>query len=145
MAVLRATRLWWDWIAAGLQTLPAEDIPDRRIDPRATTGKPVYTVPAGHKAILRSATAVLSGGFIPGEIAVWGICWENAPDGRYWLHWESFDVYLSGDQSVQLFTRQWEGMLVLNPGDTLGVYGASFAYTMNVSGSGMQLPIGTAL
>lgn len=142
MAVLRATRLWWTWFLAAAQDRPGIAVPNPQIDPRATSGKNVYTVPAGHKAILRSATAVLSGGFPAGQIPMWGIAWENAPDGRYWLLWESFDVYLAGDQSVVFYTRQWEGMLVLNPGDTLGVYGANFSATMNVQGSGMQMPIG---
>lgn len=142
MAVIRAKRLWAASVFGGtLETLPAQEAPVPPIrDPdsgvRATW---VYTVPAGKRAIVRTATFTLESPPGPTEsptMAAWlRVSGLPFPFAWFWFWFRSTeDAY-----SRYTIHAQFNGQLVLHAGDSVEInHGAAGIY-LNCIGSGHEL------
>lgn len=144
MAVLRASQLWLYYVPPAATTKPINptlEEPPSRAPGRAASGYEVFICPSGYKAIVRCVTGVVSGGNVTGLTAYWGFAVFKQGGTKLWMHWESFDNVVNENTVQAEYARIWRGMLVLNGGDKLWVYGANFVGSLDTSGSGMLLPI----
>lgn len=146
MAVLRASRLWATQIPASSATKPVPELP--RWEPLPANPElpshhvnvNVFTVPAGHRAIIRAMDfAVRSQP--PGDFtrqAVGGFVWIAAGGGQsfftgFWREGIAPDPW-------PLFSIHWAGMLVLETNDTVNI-SSNTLIPVDAFGSGMLLPI----
>lgn len=136
MAVLRSSRLFLANIAVGLGV---EEAPGTH-DVPTQLDTMVYAVPPGHRAIMRTFTAVCKGTPAVNPAPYLHVkVWEQGAPSPIAVLFRFIRAGSTTETQDQLATW-WNGQVVLNAGDNVVIYNGT-GTTLDVHGSGAVMPL----
>lgn len=104
-----------------------------------STPEPVWTCPAGYRAIFRQFTCVLGSNPIPGSQPYWSVVLLKGVD-RFWLYLDSWNEGFTDPSKAPFEPGSIiNAMFVCYPNERIGIQNATGGH-IYVSGSGHMLP-----